>query len=606
MYVVDQEQKNTTQFEQATESLAEASWHAFSKYLSKYQWAFDDPAASPRKTEIAHAIGHRGQKGSCTFQREDGRKYVLRTLAPWAFEQAISRNRKLYYVSYGRAALLYLDVDLHQVFQRQADGQVAVDEINRTRLPIYWIDSTRGFNGFLKVVLAGSDFTEANEVFERLQMALRLVLADQGNLCDFEIKGRCGHLMEDEYSWSQYGKLPIHHPKWSWAELEKFINTPAVTIKALEKLCAFIEAHIPQDVLEKHNEYMRTLRSQPRIENGWFLLTDELEAKLIEAGEWRMAMSCRRCVDESPWIPVSFLACLDQPRQEEIEAPQEAPVPTQPIVVARPTQTAVADLVDEPDSFERQREALLRFSRALKRVPSLKEALDHIRENNLFTGRWTDNAARRKSRIKSILKFIARTFDASKCCKGSVNVGKYVEWAKKKFPNGLSAGKRRWLSPEGETVETENRLHVGPEFIATFVAVSEFMLLTDKNQDDSVPHNRASKIWTSLHNKGLVSEAFHGRKWALCRKRLDRLEIVQITDRNFGPGKAMRWAVGKFFPMLGLWKRKKKPAVCGAVSLAEFLGSSIQSTTREHNTLLYPRHSKIADPEHLMAPRPPP
>src|SRR6185295_13926821 len=143
-------------------SLAEASWQEFAPFLSKYQWALDHPAASARKIEISYALKHRGEKGCCTFDREDGNKFVLRQLRPWAFEKAISKRRKIYYVSYGRVVLLYFDVDLHQVFQRVADGLAAVERINRTRLPLYWIDSSRGFNGYLKVDLTGMPYEEAN------------------------------------------------------------------------------------------------------------------------------------------------------------------------------------------------------------------------------------------------------------------------------------------------------------------------------------------------------------------------------------------------------------------------------------------------------------
>jgi hypothetical protein len=38
---------------------------------------------------------------------------VLRPLHLWGFEQAVTQQRKLYYVSSGTTALLYFDIDLH-------------------------------------------------------------------------------------------------------------------------------------------------------------------------------------------------------------------------------------------------------------------------------------------------------------------------------------------------------------------------------------------------------------------------------------------------------------------------------------------------------------
>ena len=53
------------------------------------------------------------------------------------------------------------------------------------------------------------------------------------------------------------------------------------------------------------------------------------------------------------------------------------------------------DEADNPNSFERQHSALLEFCRRMKRVVSEQEALDYIKANSLFTGRWGDNIARR-------------------------------------------------------------------------------------------------------------------------------------------------------------------------------------------------------------------
>src|SRR5207253_10248214 len=104
-------------------TLAEATFQVFSPFLSRYQWALDDPTHSPRAEEITSAINNRGRKGSNTFLRADGWKYILRPLQSWAFEQAIARKHKIYYVSYGSQALLYFDVDLHYAWQTAEECQ---------------------------------------------------------------------------------------------------------------------------------------------------------------------------------------------------------------------------------------------------------------------------------------------------------------------------------------------------------------------------------------------------------------------------------------------------------------------------------------------------
>src|ERR1700735_4381512 len=90
-------------------TLSEKSWEVFSKYLSRYQFALTDPSKSPRKSEIAHAILNKGKPGACTFHRPEGYKIVLRPMHEWTFQKAVLEKNKLYYVSHGQTALLYLD-----------------------------------------------------------------------------------------------------------------------------------------------------------------------------------------------------------------------------------------------------------------------------------------------------------------------------------------------------------------------------------------------------------------------------------------------------------------------------------------------------------------
>ncbi|HEV3258336.1 MAG TPA: hypothetical protein VG013_15760 [Gemmataceae bacterium] len=257
--------------------------------------------------------------------------------------------------------------------------------------------------------------------------------------------------------------------------------------------------------------------------------------------------------------------------------------------------------MDEPDSFERQKEALFRLARRLKRVPTLQEALHFLREEHLYSGHWDDNLAGRKARVRSILKFIARTFDPGRCGNGSVHVGKYDVWAKKHFPNGLRGRGRRGMTEDGQVVETEG-VHVGPDFIAVFLAVCEFALLIDKNQDDTLPHRRAEQVWHALYGRGVIAVRFCARKWAVCREELVPYGIVQITDRSYGPGKAMAWAVGTFFPFLGRWKTARVASLQGPGCLTR----KRRATTQQHNTLLRQQSAFLPVNGPLRRSRPPP
>jgi hypothetical protein len=272
----------------------------------------------------------------------------------------------------------------------------------------------------------------------------------------------------------------------------------------------------------------------------------------------------------------------------------------------RPINFDLSDLTNEPDSFERQREAMRRFARYLKRMPTVEEGMQFLHDHHLYTGTWEEHLTRRRARVHNILAFIAETFDPSKCANGSVNVGKYDEWTTKKFPNGLIGGHRRDMDEDGNLVDVCQNIHVSTKFIAVFMAVVEFALLIDKNQDGSVPHDRCKELWNALKDKGLLAVSFNDRKWAVCREELAKLGIIAITDRDYGPGRAMKWGTGTYFPGLGLWKTKKQPSLLGPVDLASFIQEKNEKTTEEHNTFLLTEAGEDGVLGRLSRSRPPP
>jgi hypothetical protein len=626
-------------------SLAEKSWQVFSQYVSRYQWALDDPSHSPRASEIAHAILNRGKSGCCTFHRPDGYKYVLPVLHRRHFENGIANRRKIYYVSYGKQALLYLDLDLHYEWQTLADGDKAKQLLGKLMPQLFWATSRRGPNGYLKVDLQGEEYAIANKVFSRLQNALQLYLAHHRNKADFELKGKIG-FMNGEYQWAQYGKLPIHSPDWSFARLEEFKAKPTVTLRSLAFLCDHIEDHIPQSVLEQHNGYKRSLGDGPIFKNGYFLVTPSIEKSLEDKhGEgWRYLF--RSVQDaEGTWlsdccyrpgkVPLTEseiqkekhdarhfaeIDCIaelhrgtdrsgsngqgecgprvaDEGKERQRHDQRDLHVAGTVAHQRGPINLDLSDLMDEPDSFKRQKEALFRYARYLKRVPTVEEGMQLLHDHRLFSGIWEEHLTSRRIRVRAILNFIARTFDPAKCAKGSVNIGKHDAWAARKFPTGLIGKIRRSLTEEGEIIDGRG-VHIGPNFIAVFMAVCEFALVIDKNQDGSVPHNRAKEIWDALFAKGLISVKFCSRKWAVCREEMVRYGVIRISDRDYGPGKAMKWDVGLYFPFLGLWKGTKvRVGLCGKRK---------ERRTRRHNTLLRKQSVRAKLKARLMPARPPP
>jgi hypothetical protein len=443
----------------------------------------------------------------------------------------------------------------------------------------------------------------ANALFARLQNALQLFLAHYENLADFEIKGKIGFMSRDgEYNWAQYGKLPIHAPGWNFRKLADFKNQPLVSIHHLAGLCQTIENQVTPEVLDRHKHFKKSKGDEPMRDGKRFLVTPEMEEVLLaKYGKGWRSHFIWEGNEEATWLPEKYHRPGQEPltelewreghkqveartERQHISPPQELPVKASksPLKI----NINLVDLASEPDSFVRQREVLFRYARYLKRVPTVQEGLKYLRDQNLFTGTWEENQTRRETRVRDILKWMAGTFDASKCAKGSVNVGKFDAWAAKKFPLGLIDGKRN--------------AHVSTRFIAVFMAIAEFTLLINKNQDDSLPHDRAEELWKSLYTKGLIPVTFCARKWAACRDELERHGIIRITDREYHTGKAMQWEVGEYFPGLGLWRGTRHRGV-GCLPKER-----TRTREQEHNTWLHQQSVESAVLNGWTLPRPPP
>jgi hypothetical protein len=241
---------------------------------------------------------------------------------------------------------------------------------------------------------------------------------------------------------------------------------------------------------------------------------------------------------------------------------------------------------NNPNSFERQHEALLEFCRRMGRVVSDHEALEFIEKNRLYTGGWNDNLAQRRSRVRWILKRIAKTFDPSKCrgVHRDVQVGKYHQWAQQHVGR-IKGRDRRDVNEYGEVVVRKSRRVVEGKFVSTFLSIVEFCLITSPNEDGSLPQVRAEQIWSRCYQNGQTTVPFDDKKWAICRDWLERQGIIKVVDRNWHRGKAMRWAVLERFHRLPEWWRTGKvPSLLEAVPLVEFLGKKRLNDTEVLNS----------------------
>lgn len=594
-----------------------------------YRRCFDSPAKSPKNVEIESAIKNKGTPGYCTFMREDG-KFIVQPLAEWMFF-GDNLRRKHYYTSDNRIAVLYHDIDRHRDYQTHADADAARSLILRETAahlgvsPLF-LGSDRGENGYLKVDLAGVHPQKANEVFDQYEEAIQLLFAKHGIMADFEIKGTVTWIDgEGKLHAGRYGKLPMCAPQWDYRWHRSLVTARKVTISQIEGFIKKVKAEVSDEDIARHEE-----AKHRAFVTHYLPVGKEQEWRLIARMSFDIFEDSLVSYKRQPWIARSLfdndtinklwpdyepdLSCetpgVDQPVDVPVEETLQAPTPAKKVTEA--ASDALADLGNEPDSFERQRKALLKLARLLKRVPTVDEALKFIKDNGLFTGAWA-NAARR-GRVRGILKFIAKTFNPTKCTKANrtqatVNIGKYDAWAKTKFPNGLIGdGKRRIVTDELEIREINRCGRIEWEFISVFVSLCEYFLLIDKNPDGSLPHERAMRLWNYLQKQGLVQIRFDNRKWAVCRDQLEKYGVIK-TDRKKAPGQAWKWSVGPYFPLLGLWKTKNEPSLLGPISVDEFIRTmAITRETKQgqHNSLLQQQSNERLVLSLFGTARPPP
>ncbi len=583
-------------------------YNFFDHLTHSYRRCFDSPAKSPRNEEIESAIKNKGQTGSCTFFR-DGNKFIVRPLTEWMFS-GLRLHRKHYYTSDRRVALLYFDIDCHMAYQTEAEvaaARTVIEQefLNRLGVAPLFVESNRGENGYLQVNLAGVEPEKANAVFDELQEAIRLLFAKFNLLADFEIKGTITWLdRHGKLHAGRYGKLPMCAEDWTYNWHRKLVQAKQVSIKELEKFIADVKSLVTPEDISKHAASKRRAllahyvpvandkRWMLRKQFHWSVIDDHLVSfesqKWIARCEIDEELIRKICPNYQPDLGLESVSAVSRP----IEVPhQDETASDSRSSFSSKKMVEFCEVHDEPDAFVRQRTTLLRYARLIKRVPTLKQALEFIKDNGLYSGEWKNSA--RASRVRGILKFIAQTFDPRKCLKsgssmGTVNLGKFDAWAKKKFPNGLVGGKRRkTVTEDFQIVDSAERVSVSWEFISVFVSICEYCLLLDKNDDDSLPHQRAKDLWNWLHENQLVSVAFDDRKWAVCRDGLEKLGIIKITDRNYATNKAMRWAVAPFFPLLGLWKSSRQRRRNGEARCWADLGdNSRKEREEEHNSLL--------------------
>lgn len=564
------------QDESENKSLAVRTFEFFRRFIHPLQYALGDPRHSPPKFAITKALANKGVKGCCKYVHK-GRECTLRYLQDWQFAKSIEQHERLYYVSgIQNVLLLYHDIDIHKKYQTDDDarqGQAIVADICR-KFAI-WQDSARGNCGWSIIDCSRTPFAESEAHLKRFEKCVRKLFAKAQCKADYEIKGLNANKLDGEHQWKQYGKLPTYKD-WTEEKLDEFKRLPHVSIKRIVRWCDAVDAAIDDSVLDNWEAYKK----------------HTAKSEVVLAAEALKKCGSTQTVQDS-------LAPLVNPANttaKAVELCSRAPHVSHP----------------EVDSFAVQRTALLKLCRQRRRVVSVEEAMDHTKANRLYTGDWADDA-RRKKRVPEILRYIAQTFDTTKCGSGKkINLGKWDDWCRRRYPNGITHCRTlRNMTEDGEIIERHTKCEVELDFIQVFVPVVEFIMLTDGKADGGVPQDRAAALWKKLQENGQVTVEFDHRKWSACREVFAKQRIVCITDRKYHPGKAMCWAADQHFPK-DKPVRKARPIpsdvlreyVGDAVPLATFLERTQNQSG--HNVCLTAAGYELFQILRSVEPRPPP
>ena len=463
--------------------------------------------------------------------------------------EMLEGERSYYYTS-GRAkfALPYLDLDVHHEDQTLEDSRKAVEAFREILKGAgFHRPSGRGDNIYIKVSYSGHSVDETNETFRRFDRLAKRYIEHLGLNVDVEVKGT---ITTPQKSGS-LAKLPIgtyQGSSWTWELLKDFRSRPTIDLKAL---VLFMDR--------------------------WEDLLDNCEEPAIEVERPRDARSAR--------LPAESGGEADRLASEEEIRHYD-------------------DIRDEPNALKRQHAVLIEYCRRMGRVVSVGEALEYIKANGFYTPPW-DNPAR-ANRVRDILRFIGQTFDPEKCNssdegKPEIKVGKYDNWARHHLGEVRTPAKLG-IDEYGRPRTVKAAVRADHRDFSEFLSVFEFCAVIDPNEDTSIPEKRAKAVWPAKYR------AWNPLRWRLCRDILERLGVIKITDRNWRPGKAMRYTPGNGFDRLNLWwKREKKPSQFDAVPLEEFLCKQHTSRT-VHNSYEIRGDQDVPHfrPSALLFVRPPP
>lgn len=395
--------------------LAIDSWAAFKPYVNAFGCGVEEDDEKFRIRTEAFDLMRRHKRGERGLAFKDGEPFnpywhFVRVIMDEKKAERFIENSERWYFTSGQAGrgLLYWDVDAHHAFEQPHLTQ-AVDLLRHHFGRWLWgRDSNRGYNFFQKLDYtrwlyrhgrqAACDMVQA--LAKRLETAVSDLLLAHGLLIGFEMKGapdgtKRGSLAKFPFQQS----LPYRkRDSWSYPLLGEFKALRDTGAVEFERIIDQVEQFNAgkRDIIEANRQERDRLMAAARAEDD--RQKAEHQAQRAAYVAWWKSLSAP--------VPAAL-----------VEHQAEPPAATQ----RQPRRQPVAG----ESALDRQRDCLLAYSRQLRRVPTVEEALAHIKAVGAYTAPW-DNPHRRR-RVESILSFIGQTFDPSLCGSGSAET---LDWSR--------------------------------------------------------------------------------------------------------------------------------------------------------------------------------
>lgn len=505
-----------------------------------------------------------------------------RMLTPFKLKRCRESGERLYVVSGDEGfGIVTADADAHDPLQTLSDAEHAIRIISEewTRhIGTYFSgwsypSSDQGWHLSAWIDYQGFHPRDVCETFHRMQDGLRRFLFQQESSISksFEVKGHPAYRESDGSLYcGQFTRIPVDLPYWEWMIFPQLKAAKPIPFKLIRHFASSLQQIYaptppgPKRVFAPGYGRDLLLWDHEKAAFGNMLEFPSPDTAPTPSAASIPAQPRPQSVPQTPTSGAeSQPVPLHTPNEQSAIAPQhptmnasgqpdaiQPPDCHQTPPTTGPNALNLLDLQSEPNSFIRQRSALMRFARSLGRVPDLQEALSFIYSSGLYTGEWNTNYSRRESRVKDILTHISKTFDPTKARGSAVHTGPHDSlermrrYAERQYPNGI------YYSPKSPGWRSSV---ISTEHIAVFLYLVEFYLLRDPNADGSAPRARFEKLWKRLWEQSLTTTKWNRHHWLRLREFFVLDGLIVIVDREYGPRKAMRWEItGKFPPFSGL------------------------------------------------------